>query len=320
MFSAEVGDDVFGEDPSVRKLEETAAAIFGMESGLFCPSGTMTNQIAIRLLTEPQDELICDVKSHVHNYEGGGIAYNSMVSVQLVSGKKGKLTPQLILDQIKPNDVHFPVTRLVVLENTVNKGGGSIYTLDEIQSIHEVCREHELNMHLDGARLFNALVETGERPVDYGSFFDTISICLSKGLGAPVGSLLLANARHIKKAKRIRKVLGGGMRQAGYLAAAGLYALDHHVDRLLEDHIRAKRIADLLDTRSWVDAVIPPETNIIIFSLREDIQPTYFLDRLTQAGVLAVSFGGQHIRLVTHLEFTDEKLQLFEKIIQKLSF
>jgi threonine aldolase len=311
---------VFEEDPSVRKLEESSSAMMGMESGLFCPSGTMTNQIAIRLLTEPQDELICDAKSHIYNYEGGGIAYNSMVSAQLVYGEKGKLTPQLILDHIKPDNVHFPRTRLVALENTVNKGGGSIYTLEEIKDLHEVCREHGLKMHLDGARLFNALAETQDDPSEYGRYFDTISICLSKGLGAPIGSLLLSDAPSIKKARRIRKVLGGGMRQAGYLAAAGLYALDHHIERLRDDHLRASKIADILSTIPWVAEVTPPETNIVIFTIRDDIQPTYFLDQLKKSNILAISFGGQNIRLVTHLEFSDDHLQFFKKTIQKISF
>ena len=318
MMNAEVGDDVFGEDPTVKTLEDKAASILGMQSGLFCPSGTMTNQIAIRILTEPQDEVICDARSHIYNYEGGGIAYNSLVSTQLVFGEKGKITPQMVSDHIKPDNVHFPRTRLVALENTVNKGGGSIYRLEEIKSIHKLCADHGLKMHLDGARLFNALAETGEDPSEYGKYFDTISICLSKGLGAPVGSVLLMHGSLLKKAQRVRKVLGGGMRQAGYLAAAGIYALDHHINRLTEDHSRAKKIADVLSELSWVAAVTPPESNIIIFSLVPDIDPAEFLLQLKKTGILAVSFGGQDIRLVTHLEFSDDDLRLFEEKIRKM--
>ncbi|MDZ7608352.1 MAG: GntG family PLP-dependent aldolase [Cyclobacteriaceae bacterium] len=268
MMRAEVGDDVFGEDPTVHVLQEKTARMFGMEAGLFCPSGTMTNQIAIRTLTQPQDEVICDKRSHIYLYEGGGIAYNSMVSVELLDGDRGRIAPEQIVAAIKPNDIHYPKSSLVALENTMNKGGGSYYTLKQIKAIHKACKTHGLKMHLDGARLFNALVETGDGSSDYGNYFDTISICLSKGLGAPVGSVLLGSHEHIGKAKRIRKVFGGAMRQSGYLAAAGIYALDHHVGRLKDDHVRARAIANILHECEYVERVDPADTNIVIFSLR----------------------------------------------------
>ncbi|KAI9549128.1 hypothetical protein GHT06_007556 [Daphnia sinensis] len=242
MFEAPVGDDVFGEDPTVNALEEKIAQLFGMEAGIFCPSGTMTNQIAIRLHTRPQTEVICHQYSHIYLYEGGGIMSNSLASVKLLSGDLGKITAAQVAESINPDDVHAPETTLVSLENTMNKGGGSIYKLDEIKPIHDLCREKGIKLHLDGARLFNALVESGESPSEWGAHFDTISICLSKGLGCPVGSVLLGTKEAIKRAKKIRKVFGGGMRQAGILAAAGIYALDHHVERLKEDHAKAREI------------------------------------------------------------------------------
>src|SRR5579864_5962773 len=246
MFSAKVGDDVFGEDETVNELEEKAAAIFGMEAGIFCPSGTMTNQIGIKCFTQPLDELITDQTSHVYRYEGGGIAFNSSVSTRLLNGCRGIITAEMILPEINAENIHYPHTSLVVLENTVNKGGGSCYTLDDIKPIAALCYEKKLKLHLDGARIFNALINTGDKAIDYGKYFDGISVCLSKGLGAPVGSVFLANKETIKYARRIRKVFGGGMRQAGFLAAAGIYALDHHVDRLKIDHAHAQILSETL--------------------------------------------------------------------------
>ncbi len=318
MFVAEVGDDVFMEDPTVQALESKAARMLGMEAGLFCPSGTMCNQIAIRTLTQPQDEVICDEKSHIYNYEGGGIAYNSFVTTQLIKGDRGRIKAEDVVSHIKPDDIHYPHTALVALENTVNKGGGSIYRLSDIIPIHRVCKDHGLYMHLDGARLFNALVETGDSAERYGGYFDTISICLSKGLGAPVGSVLLGSGELIRRARRIRKVLGGGMRQAGFLAAAGIYALDHHIGRLKEDHERARRIAGMLEKQSWVDDILPVETNILIFRLAGDVDPRFFLKALETAGVLGIHFGGQDIRFVTHLDFDDEQLDALEGILNGL--
>ncbi len=318
MMSAEVGDDVFGEDPTVKRLQEKASAMLGFEDGIFCPSGTMTNQIAIRTLTQPQDEVICDKRSHIYLYEGGGIASNSMVSVELLDGDRGRITPAQIQSAIKPDDIHYPKTRLVAIENTVNKGGGSYYTMEQMRQISTVARKHGLSLHLDGARLFNALVETGDNPMELGAYFDTVSICLSKGLGAPVGSLLLSSGENIKKAKRIRKVFGGAMRQAGYLAAAGIYALDHHVERLKEDHKKARRIASVLERKSFVTGIDPVDTNIIIFSISKDIGVTTLLQRLKENGIYALGFGGSSIRMVTHLDVTDAMMEEFEKKLEGL--
>src|SRR5471030_767719 len=260
MFSAKVGDDVFGEDETVNALEAKAAKMFGMEVGIFCPSGTMTNQIAIKCFTQPLDELIADQTAHVYRYEGGGIAFNSGVSTRLLYGDRGILTAEMIEPEINAENIHFPHTSLVVLENTVNRGGGACYTLEQIKPIAALCKAKGLKLHLDGARIFNALTKTGDKAADYGKYFDGISICLSKGLGAPVGSVFLADKEVIKYARRVRKVFGGGMRQAGFLAAAGIYALNHHVERLSIDHAHANIIADELLKCTWVSNVLPVET------------------------------------------------------------
>ncbi len=309
MMAAEVGDDVFGEDPTINALEKKAANMFGLEAAIFCPSGTMTNQIAIRVHTQLQDEVICDYRSHIYQYEGGGIASNSGVSVKLLDGDRGRLTAEDIRLNINPDDIHKPVTRLVGLENTVNRGGGCYYDLAELKKIREECNRHNLVMHLDGARLFNALVETGEKPAQYGELFDTISVCLSKGLGAPVGSLLIGSEERIKKARRVRKVFGGGMRQAGFLAAAGIYALDNHIDRLKDDHRRARTIGDALQEAAFVSEVMSIDTNIIIFSLKEGYTTAQVLARLADKNVLALPFGPNEIRMITHLDFTEEMLE-----------
>jgi threonine aldolase len=308
MLHAEVGDDVFGDDPTVKVLEKKMAAMLGKEDAIFCPSGTMTNQIAIKSHTQPGEEIICDITSHVYNYEGGGIAFNSGCSVRLVHGDRGRMKPEHISENINPDNVHNPKTSLVVVENTSNKGGGSIYDMNDLIQIRNICRENNLLMHLDGARLFNALVETGEKPQDYGKLFDSVSVCFSKGLGAPIGSILAGNKNFIYKARRIRKVMGGGMRQAGYLAAAAIYAIENNVHKLKEDHRRAKELGSFLATRSYVKEVMPVETNIIIFSLAEKYKQDAFLNLLNKKGFLAVGFGPQKIRLVTHLDFTDELL------------
>jgi len=314
MFSAPLGDDVFGEDSTVNALEEKIARLFGMEAALFCPSGTMTNQIAIRLHTGPQREVICHQHSHIYLYEGGGIMANSSASVKLLPGDLGKITANQVADGINPDDVHAPETSLVSLENTMNKGGGSIYTLEEIKPIHALCRERNIKLHLDGARLFNALVETGESPSDWGAHFDTISICLSKGLGCPVGSVLLGSKVDIKRAKKVRKVFGGGMRQAGILAAAGIYALDYHVSRLKEDHLRARVLGEMLIKLPEITEVFPVATNIVIVRL-EGISPEDFMKKLAEKNIKAVKFGKDLVRFVTHLDFKDEHLEEFGRRI-----
>jgi len=309
MFTAPLGDDVLGDDPTVNALEAKVAALFGMEAALFCASGTMTNQLAIRTHCRPGDDVICDYLSHVYQYEGGGISVNALASVSLPQGERGKLTPALIRDHIyAPADPHKPLSRLVVLENTVNKGGGCYYTIPEIAAIRQVCDEHGLILHLDGARLFNALVETGDPTHAYGQLFDSISICLSKGLGCPVGSMLLGTADVIRQARRYRKLMGGGWRQAGFLAAAGIYALDHHIERLKLDHARARQIGTILERLPEVEAILPIDTNIVIFQLPDTVLATDYVNSLGDKGIKAVSFGKHLVRFVTHLDFTDDML------------
>jgi threonine aldolase len=319
MLRAEVGDDVFDSDPTVNLLQTRMVELFGMESAIYCPSGTMTNQIALRVLTEPQDEVICDKKSHIYLYEGGGMMYNSMLSPKLLDGDRGRLSADMIREAINPDDIHLPRTRLVGLENTMNKGGGSIYSLDEIRKIREVCIEHGLKLHLDGARFFNALAETGESPSDYGECFDTISICFSKGLGAPVGSVLLGTKETIKKAKRVRKVFGGGMRQAGYLAAACLYALENHTERLKEDHQRARMLGEVAGKLPMVEEVFPVATNIVILRLHDHTTEHEFLAKLKAHDIHAVAFGKQHVRFVTHLDYSEKDLEVTIDVLNKLS-
>lgn len=318
MFQAEVGDDVFGEDPTVNALEAKAAALFGKEAALFCPSGTMTNQIALKVHTQPLDEVICDEYSHIYQYEVGGYAFHSGIGINLIKGTNGKITAEQVAAAIKLDYDWLPKSSLVVLENTANKGGGSYYTLDEIQPIHDVCKERDLKLHLDGARIFNALVETGETTQAVGTLFDSISICLSKGLGTPVGSVLIGNQLFIKKARRVRKVMGGGMRQAGYLAAAGIYALDNHISRLKEDNNRAKQIAQVLQTLHYVSDVRPVQTNILIFDVNSPYTAATYLEKLLQHDIKATAFGPQTIRFVTHLDFTEEMLEQMLHIISGL--
>ena len=310
MWSAPVGDDVMGDDPTVNALQEKAAALFGMESALFCPSGTMTNQLAIRVHTQPGSDVICDKNSHIYLYEGGGIMLNSFSSVKLLDGDRGRINAGQVRDAISPEgDIHATISRMVSLENTMNKGGGSYYDFNEIERIQKVCVKNGLAFHLDGARLFNALVETGETPKQYGDVFDTISICLSKGLGCPVGSLLLGTREVITKAKRFRKVMGGGWRQAGFLAAAGIYALDHQVDRLKEDHMRARVIGEIFEHKPEVEEIYPVDTNIVIIRISSDISAPDYVNQLSESGIKAVTFGKDLVRFVTHHDFTDDHLQ-----------
>ena len=316
MLSAQVGDDVFGDDPTVIKLEKKTAAIFNKEAGLFCPSGTMANQIAVKVHTQPGDEVICDRTAHVYNYEGGGIAFNSACSVKLIDGNRGRFNASDVEESLNPDDIHSARSRLVVVENTSNKGGGSCWKLEDIAAIAEVCRANKLKYHLDGARIFNALTATRQDPFEVGQHFDSISLCFSKGLGAPVGSVLLGSEEFIRQARRVRKVLGGAMRQAGYLAAGGIYALDNHISRLSEDHARAGILADILRDLSYVDEVISPETNILIFKLSSDLTTSGFLAYLKDNQILAAAFGPQMIRFVTHLDITEEMMAHCKEVLR----
>ena len=309
MMTAAVGDDVFHEDPTVQKLENYLAELFGQEAGLFCPSGTMCNQIAMKVHTQPMDEIICDKLSHVYYYETGGYAFNSGCSIRLIDGDRGRITAQQILDNIQADYDWLPVSKLVVVENTCNKGGGAVYAIAELQKISAVCREKGLKLHLDGARMFNALAASQTNAEDYHNIFDSISICLSKGLGAPIGSVLLGDKAFIKRARKVRKAFGGGMRQVGLLAAAGLYALKNNVERLEEDHANARFLAEELKKLPYVSSVIPPETNIVIFDVASSVNPVDLIAYLEKHGIRVVQFGPKSIRMVTHLDVNREQLE-----------
>ncbi len=315
MMQAQVGDDVFGEDPTVNAVQEKIAVMFGKEAALFCPSGTMANQIAIKVNTNPLDDVICDKDSHIYQSETGGYSFNSGVGITLIDGKNGKINASQAKAAIKPGYDWQSTSKLVVLENTCNKGGGSIYSLDEVKPIADICRENKLNLHLDGARIFNALVETKESTMDWGKPFDTISVCMSKGLGAPIGSLLLGNQDTIRMARRYRKVMGGGMRQVGYLAAACIYALDHHIPLLKRDNDCAKEVSKVLDGLSYIKEIKPVSTNIIIFRLMDDIKDIEFIDKLKAKGILATPFGENTIRFVFHLDITDDMMELLVRLL-----
>ena len=316
VMKAELGDDVFNEDPTVNALQKYAAELFGMEEALFCSSGTQTNQIAIKLHTQPGDEVICDALSHVYLYEGGGIAFNSGASVRLIRSERGMFAAEDVLGNINDDNVHFPASRLVCIENTVNKGGGACWDWHELQKIKDVCVNNKLAFHLDGARLFNAMVAKSQDPKQYGQLFDTISICLSKGLGAPVGSLLLGTKEHIYKARRLRKVMGGGMRQAGILAAAGLYALRYHVERLVEDHEKARQVEQVLLRLPWVESVLPVETNIVIFKVSEHPGTVLFLRHLEEHHIKAVSMGHNLVRFVFHLDQSKDQVDRLCEVLE----
>lgn len=318
MMHAKVGDDVFGEDTTVNKLEAFAAEMFGMEASVFCPSGTMTNQIGIKCHTQPGDEVICDKVSHVYIYEGGGIAFNSGAQVKALDGERGRLKAEQIAEAINPDDVHKAKTSLVSLENTANRGGGSCYEFIDIQNIKEVCLKNNLSLHLDGARLFNALVAKNETPRQYGEVFDSISICLSKGLGAPVGSLLLGKSSYIKKARRVRKVFGGGMRQAGFLAAAGLYALENNIDRLAEDQHHARQIAEALLKKDFIGKMLPVESNILIFEAMGSYTAAAFCQYLKQRDILCLPISSTQVRMVLHLDVTEEMVKKLIFIINEM--
>jgi threonine aldolase len=315
MFTAPVGDDVFGEDPSINKLEAITAEMFGMEAAIFCPSGTMTNQIAIKCHTQPGDEVICDKLSHVYIYEGGGIASNSGSQVKLIDGENGRITAEQVIEKINPLYDYLARTSLVCVENTTNRGGGACYNFNNFIKIKEVCLQNSLKLHLDGARLWNALVAKKETPKQYGEIFDSISICLSKGLGAPVGSLLLGKKPYIQKARRVRKSFGGGMRQAGYLAAAGIYALQNNIERLEDDHQHARQIAAALAKKSFVANIMPVETNILIFDVMAPLSPVSFTDFLATKQVLAMAVSTTQVRMVTHLGVSQQQINDLVNII-----
>lgn len=319
MMSAKVGDDVYKEDPSVNELERRVAEMFGAEEALFFPTGSMANQAAIKLHTQPAEQLICHEWAHVYNYEGGGVSFNSGVSCKLIGGPQGMITSDDVEQAINPPDFyHSPLTTLVCVENTTNKGGGACYDFKELQKIKELCKKHGLKYHMDGARLWNALIEKKEDPKQYGALFDTISLCFSKGLGTPIGTVLVGTRASMKHSMRVRKVLGGGMRQVGYMAAAGLYALDHHLERLSEDHRRAKEVASCLKGQSFVKKVEPTETNIVIFYLTEDRSEEVFMNTLESNGVRISSMGQGKLRIVTHLDYSEEQHQRFLKLLATL--
>ncbi|MCC6752755.1 MAG: aminotransferase class I/II-fold pyridoxal phosphate-dependent enzyme [Saprospiraceae bacterium] len=317
MMSAETGDDVFREDPTVNELEERMAEMFNQEAGLFCPSGTMTNQIATKAHTQPLDEMLCDVSSHVYQYEVGGYAFHSGIAVTPIDSPGGKLTSALLADHIRPAQDWFPNTRLVVVENTGNRAGGIYYSLEELRELSVFCRSSNLQLHLDGARIFNAMLAGDYGGHDVGSLMDSISVCLSKGLGAPVGSVLLGNYEFIARARKLRKVMGGGMRQSGILAAAGLYALDHHIDRLRDDHHRAHKLRQTLLGCPFVRSVKDSPTNILIFELEESLGTASFLHQLRIHGIQASAFGRQSIRFVTHLDVSDEMIEEVCRVLER---
>lgn len=318
MMQAQVGDDVFREDPTVRFLEEKMAQTFGKEAGLFCPSGTMANQIAIKVHTRPLDEVICDVHSHIYQYEVGGYAFHSGVSILLLEGDHGRINAKQIEQSVRPDFDWLPKSRLVVLENTANRAGGTYYDIHEVKRIHSVCKKHGLSLHLDGARIFNALVASGEKPQDWGSLFDSISVCLSKGLGAPVGTVLLGDESFIREARRVRKVMGGGMRQTGYLAAAGIYALDHHIDRLKDDHDHAQLLYQALLDSPVVTKIRPVMTNIVIFDVLPPLHAAAYLSMLKEAGIQTSGFGPHTIRFVTHLDVTRKEIEKVCETIRRI--
>ena len=305
MAAAEVGDDVFGDDPTINELQRLGAEMFGMEDSLYCSSGTQTNQVAINAWTQPGDEVICHEESHIYRYEGGGIALNSGSSVRLLRGNDGRINPDEIATNINPDDQHYPVSSLVSIEDTANRGGGVFYDFEDIKKIRKITNELGLPLHLDGARVFNALEETKISTKDYGAQFDSISICLSKGLGAPVGSLLLGSKDFIAKSKRVRKVLGGGMRQAGIIAAGGIYALENNIKRLADDHRRAKEIESILASKSWITKVLPVKTNIVVGHIDPKASEYDVASKIAEHGILCVPFGRGRIRFTTHLDITD---------------
>ena len=319
MMNARLGDDVFGEDPTVNLLEEKMADLFGMEAALYCVSGTMSNQIAIASHTRSGEEVICENEAHVYIYEGGGIAFNAGCQVRPVIGERGRIRAVQVLNSINSKEVYKARTSLVCLENTSNRGGGSCYDLEEIKRIRKVCDDHELNLHLDGARLFNALVAKKENPQQYGNLFHSISVCFNKGLGCPVGSVLLGTEKFIRQARRLRKVFGGGMRQAGFLAATAIYALDHHVNRLATDHLHAKNIGAGLQLHHQVKMVMPVETNLVIFELNDGVDQSHFISQFRERNILFFPISGERLRIITHMDISAEMVEIFLGALKYIS-
>lgn len=318
MMTANVGDDVFKKDPTVNKLEATIAEMFGKSQALFFPSGTMANQAALKLHTNPGDQVICDQTAHIYLYEGGGASFNSGISCKLLNGNRGMFTAEQVEGAINPPDFyHSPLTKLVSIENTSNRGGGSCWDFNEIQKIRTVCDNNNLGLHLDGARLFNALVSKNESTEQYGQVFDTISVCLSKGLGCPIGSVLVGNDEFMDRAIRIRKIFGGGMRQVGYLAAAGLFALEHNVKRLSDDHDKAKELESILQTLPFVSNILPVETNIVIFDIEDNQKKQALISKLEKNNIF-ISTMGASLRIVTHLDYESAHHNTFKNILKTI--
>lgn len=318
MMQAKVGDDVFREDPTVNQLEQHIASMFGKEQALFFPSGTMANQTALKLHTNPGDQVICDKYAHIYNYESGGASFNSGVSCKLINKNDGLFTAAHVIEAINPDAYYYSKTSLVEIENTANRRGGTCWDYNEILKIKTVCNNHKLGFHLDGARIWNALVAKSETAKQYGAVFDTISVCLSKGLGCPIGSVLVGDSEIMENAIRLRKIFGGNMRQAGYLAAAGLYALDNNIERLKEDHKKAKEIGEVLSELSVIKKVEPIETNIVIFELNDDVSETNFVQNLDKKGIKIISMGGGKLRMVTHLDYTDNMHEKLFKVLKNI--
>lgn len=321
MLKAKVGDDVYGEDPTVKRLENLVADYFGMDRAMFFPSGTMANQVAIKLHTNPGDQVIAHKYSHVYNYEGGGVSFNSGVSFKLLDGEKGIFSTDELSSAINPKDFyHAPLSKLVSLENTTNKGGGHCWDFNDFESIKKICSDNNLGLHMDGARIWNSIIAKNDNPKLYGNIFDTVSVCLSKGLGCPIGSILVGKKNFIDKAIRIRKILGGGMRQVGYLAAAGLYAIQNNISRLLIDHERAKEISLKFLSKDFIKTINDVETNIIILELNESVQKKTIIDYFSKNEIVFdwFSMGPEKIRIVTHLDYSKDNHNYLMEIVDKL--
>ena len=321
MLKAKVGDDVYGEDPTVKRLENLVADYFGMDRAMFFPSGTMANQVAIKLHTNPGDQVIAHKYSHVYNYEGGGASFNSGVSFKLLDGEKGIFSTDVLSSAINPKDFyHAPLSKLVSLENTTNKGGGHCWDFNDFESIKKICSDNNLGLHMDGARIWNSIIAKNDNPKLYGNIFDTVSVCLSKGLGCPIGSILVGKKNFIDKAIRIRKILGGGMRQVGYLAAAGLYAIQNNISRLLIDHERAKEISLKFLSKDFIKTINDVETNIIILELNESVQKKTMIDYFSKNEIVFdwFSMGPEKIRIVTHLDYSKDNHNYLMEIVDKL--